>query len=56
MQCCAILLSPQCDDTTSCIRQATLINYTGKTYIMLNQEMFMQRCAIQHFVSERLLF
>ena len=25
-----ILLSPQCGDTTSCIRQATFINFKGK--------------------------
>ena len=26
----AILLSPQCGDTTYCIRQATFVNFKGK--------------------------
>jgi hypothetical protein len=26
----AILLSPQCGDTTSCIRQANFVNFKGK--------------------------
>jgi len=30
MQRHAILLSPQCGDTTSCIRQATLVHFKGK--------------------------
>jgi hypothetical protein len=30
VQCPVVLLSPQCGDTTSCIRQATFVNFKGK--------------------------